>query len=302
MRRIAAHEGLNFVLTNRIPRNLLTVAMGRFSKIRHPWVFRLSMAIWRTFSDLDLSEAERRDYRCLHDVFIRRLQPGARPIDPRPQVIASPSEGLIGAYGRIEAGSLLQAKGQQYALADLLTDADLARQFEGGSYVTLRLTSTMYHRFHAPADLRIEQIDYVAGEAFNVNPPAVQRIARLFCRNERAVIRCRLQPLPTDENQPALLLVPVAAILVASIRLHCVDVLLHLRYAGPNRMHPPVDAVWRKGDELGWFEHGSTILVIAPPGMTLMPGLQSGQRILMGEPLLRRATDPAARPDTNPPR
>jgi phosphatidylserine decarboxylase len=114
-----------------------------------------------------------------------------------------------------------------------------------------------------------------------VNPIALARVERLFCRNERAVLRLRLA-----DGQP-LALVPVAAILVASLRLHALDLTLNTRWAGPHEWR--CDHPMRKGDELGWFEHGSTIIVFAPPGIELAPGIEPGRRIRMGEPLLRRA-------------
>jgi phosphatidylserine decarboxylase precursor len=187
-----------------------------------------------------------------------RAQPGARNVDPDPRVLASPCDGIVGACGTVEQGSVLQAKGFPYRMADLFGRAERAAPFEGGTYVTLRLTSSMYHRFHAPDDGTVEHVSYIGGDTWNVNPIALERVQRLFCRNERAVIRLRL----TDGTPLAL--VPVAAILVASIRLHFLDVLLHLRWPGPNEM--PCNARVTKGEELGWFEHGSTIIVFAPPG------------------------------------
>jgi phosphatidylserine decarboxylase len=155
----------------------------------------------------------------------------------------------------------------------------LAEHYEGGRYATLRLTSSMYHRFHAPADCRVEQVNYICGDAWNVNPVALKRVERLFCRNERAVIRCRLA------SGALLTLVPVAAILVASIRLRFLDVLLHLRYRGPNVI--PCHAAMQRGEEMGWFEHGSTIIVLAPPGIRLTDGVFQGARVRMGQPLLQ---------------
>jgi phosphatidylserine decarboxylase len=155
----------------------------------------------------------------------------------------------------------------------------LAAQYEGGYYATLRLTSSMYHRFHAPADCRVEQVNYISGDAWNVNPIALKRVARLFCKNERAVIRCRIG------SGALLTLVPVAAILVASIRLRFLDVRLHLRYRGPNVI--PCDATLQRGEEMGWFEHGSTIIVLAPPGVGPAEGVVEGARVRMGQPLLQ---------------
>jgi phosphatidylserine decarboxylase len=146
--------------------------------------------------------------------------------------------------------------------------------------VTLRITPTMYHRFHAPHDLAVEHVTYISGDTWNVYPIALKRVERLFCRNERAVLRCRL----TASGAP-LLLVPVAAVLVASIRLHCADVLLHLRYRGANEI--PCHAQYVKGQEMGWFQHGSTIIVLAPKGLSPCAGLREGQHVRMGEALLR---------------
>jgi phosphatidylserine decarboxylase len=278
--RLVENEDLNFLLSNRIPRRQLTRFMGWWSRIEQPWVCSASIAIWRLFSDLDLSEAKTARFRSLHDCFTRELKDGARPIDQRPNHLISPCDGLVGACGRVSLGSVLQTKGFPYTLTDLLADAALARYYEGGQYATLRLTSSMYHRFHAPADCRVEQVTYISGDTWNVNPIALKRVARLFCRNERAVIRCRLAA-----SDKILTLVPVAAILVASIRLRFLNVLLHLRYRGPNVI--PCDATLHRGEEMGWFEHGSTIIVFAPPGLSLADGVQEGALFRMGEALLR---------------
>ena len=276
--RLLLQEDLNFLLTNRVPRIALTRWMGWFSKIRHPWVCRASIAVWRLFTELDLSDAKQSRFASLHDCFTRELKPGARRIDTAPAVLASPVDAIVGACGTVQQGSLLQAKGMPYRIADLFGTAARAAPFEGGSYVTLRLTSAMYHRFHAPCDARIEHVSYLSGDTWNVNPIALARVRNLFCRNERAVLQLRL-----PDGRP-LALVPVAAILVASIRLHFLDVLLHLRWPGPHEL--PCDHLVKKGDELGWFEHGSTVIVFAPPGVALAPGIETGQRLRMGQALM----------------
>jgi phosphatidylserine decarboxylase len=111
-----------------------------------------------------------------------------------------------------------------------------------------------------------------------VNPIALKRVERLFCKNERAVIRCRLK------SGAVIALVPVAAILVASLRLKFLDVMLHLRYRGPNVI--PCDARLARGEEMGWFEHGSTIIVFAPRGAALSEAVREGGRIQVGRPLM----------------
>jgi phosphatidylserine decarboxylase len=277
--RMVQQEDVNFLLTNRIPRSFVTRLMGRLSRIEQPWFCAGGVAIWRLFSDLDLSEAKATRFKSLHDCFTRELKEGARPIDANLRHLVSPCDALVGACGPVRQGSVLQAKGFPYPLMDLLADAELVRYYEGGQFVTLRLTSSMYHRFHAPADCRVEQVNYISGDTWNVNPIALKRVERLFCKNERAVIRCRLG------SGALLTLVPVAAILVASIRLRFLDVLLHLRYRGPNVI--PCDAPLCRGEEMGWFEHGSTIIVFAPPGISLAGEVHEGAKLRMGRPLMR---------------
>ncbi len=277
--RVLQHETLNFWLTNRIPRVLATRLMGRLSRIESPWLTKLLVAVWRQFTALDLGEAKQPHFASLRECFIRELKSGARPIDADPAVLTSPCDAIVGACGSLRGVELLQAKGMPYALADLLGSAAEAERYRDGSYVTLRLTSAMYHRFHAPADGRVEHVSYLAGDVWNVNPVALKRVPRLFCRNERAAIRFRLR-----SSGQLLTLVPVAAVLVASIRLHWLAELLHLRYDGPR--HIECDAPFAKGQEMGWFEHGSTIIVFAPAGFTLLEGIVPGQRLRMGQPLL----------------
>jgi phosphatidylserine decarboxylase len=277
---LTQQEDLNFLLTNRIPRAALTRFMGWFSKIENPLVRDASIACWRLFSDLDLSEAKKTEFKSLHDCFTRELRPGLRPVDPDPSVVVSPSDGIVGAHGRIRDTELFQIKGAPYSLLDLLGDPQLVERHRNGRFLTLRLTSSMYHRFHAPYDARIERVTFVHGDVWNVNPIALKRVERLFCKNERAVIETRL---PSGE---ALTLVPVAAILVASIRLHFLDLTLNAQSRGPNGF--PCDANVRKGDELGWFEHGSTIIVLAPDNFEFAANVSEGARVKAGEALLRK--------------
>jgi phosphatidylserine decarboxylase len=277
---LTQQEDLNFLLTNRIPRAALTRFMGWFSKIENRWVADASIACWGMFSDLDLREAKKSEFKSLHDCFTRELKPGLRPPDPDPSVVVSPSDGIIGAHGAIKDTELFQIKGASYSLLDLLGDPKLVDAHRNGRFVTLRLTSSMYHRFHAPHDCRIQQVTFISGDTWNVNPIALKRIERLFCKNERAVIQTRLV------SGEALTLVPVAAILVASIRLHCLDIVLNAQTRGPSVF--PCETSVHKGDELGWFEHGSTIIVLAPDHFEFCDNVREGARILAGQPLLRK--------------
>ncbi len=278
--RIFEQEDINFLLTNRIPRRLATQFIGWFSRIEQPLVRDLSIATWRLFSDLDLTEARKTQFRSLLDCFVRELKAGARPIDGTPDILVSPCDAIVGAGGTIEGAELSQAKGFPYTLQDLLCDSAAVEAHRNGRYVTLRLTSSMYHRFHAPYDCRVESVAHFPGDTWNVNPVALRRVERLFCKNERAVIRTRLAG-----SGHAVTLVPVAAILVAGIRLRFLDV--SFRPLQQGRRVFPCNASLRKGEEMGWFEHGSTILLFAPEGFVRCDDVREGTTIRAGQALLR---------------
>jgi phosphatidylserine decarboxylase len=278
--RAVLKEDLNFLLTNRVPRILLTRLMGRFSRVRQTLVRDVSIALWRWFDPIDLSDAKKSRFDSVHDMFTRELVEGARPVDPDPRILTSPCDAIVGACGSIADAQVVQAKGLVYSLGELLRDEALAARYEGGCYATLRLKSSMYHRFHAPADCTVREVGHIAGDTWNVNPISLARIERLFCRNERAVIQARLYG-----STHTITLVPVAAILVAGIRLHFLDLLLHLGYRGANPIR--CAASFMKGSEMGWFEHGSTIIVLAPRGFVMCEGVVTGRTIRAGQRLMR---------------
>ncbi|WP_205412196.1 archaetidylserine decarboxylase [Sphingomonas crusticola] len=279
--RLAANEDLNFLLTNRLPRRLATDFIGWFSKIEQPLVARASIALWRLFSDVDLTDAAALRFPSMHACFTRSLRPGSRPVDADPDVLASPCDAIVGAYGMVAGDTVHQIKDAPYRLSELLGDAEASRAYEGGTYVTLRLTAGMYHHFHAPHDLTVEQVTYISGDCWNVNPIALKRVERLFCKNERAAIHCRLA-----DGTPVLL-VAVAAVLVASIRLTFLDTVQALRVGGPREIR--LEARLSKGVDMGWFEHGSTIVMLTPPGFKLAERIDAGLRLRAGEALFRRS-------------
>lgn len=282
IRAITQQEQLNFLLTNRIPRVLLTRLVGWFSRIENRWLARASIALWRCFSDdLDFSESKRREFSSLQQCFTRELKAGARPICRDPRVVTSPCDAIVGAQGKIAGSMVFQAKGFPYLIDDLLPDPALVERLRHGVYVTLRLRSSMYHRFHAPLDCVVREVIYQSGDTWNVNPIALKRVENLYCLNERAVVA-----LDTGSAEHQLVMVPVAAILVASMKFHCLQQGLNLGYQGPNRL--PCHAVYRKGDEMGYFEQGSTIILLASERCALQSLVVEGQPIKMGEPLWQR--------------
>ena len=279
IQRVLAQEHLNFLLTNRIPRRLATQFIGWFSQIEQPLVRDISIGLWRFFSDLDLREAKSTQFRSMHDCFTRELKDGARPVDRSADILVSPCDAIVGATGMIAGTDLYQIKGFPYTLEELLCDPTLVEAHRDGRYVTLRLTSSMYHRFHAPHDCRVDQVTYISGDTWNVNPIALRRVEKLFCKNERALLRTQL----TATGDPVTLVL-VAAVLVASIRLTFLDVLLSLKHRGPNVL--ACDAAFSKGEEMGWFQHGSTVIVLAPRRFSLCDNVREGTLIRVGQPLM----------------
>ena len=281
LRKILANEDINFLLTNRIPRQSLTLLMGKVSQIQSPAFTKLALKMWSWFDKFDMSEAKADKFQSIHDFFIRELKPGARPIAEDAACLISPCDGIIGAHGEIREGQLFQAKGYDYQLEELIGKEAVARQWLNGKFLTLRIRSSMYHRFHAPCAGRLTQVRYFSGDTWNVNPIALKRVEKLFCKNERAFLL-----VENHAHNNLIALVPVAAVLVASIRLHAIDTLLHLRYKGPNDI--ACDATFDRGDEMGWFQHGSTIIMLMPPDYELASGLQTGDSVKMGQSLLRK--------------
>ena len=185
-----------------------------------------------------------------------------------------PATPLSARRGTIVGTDLLQIKGSWYPLEDLLSDRDLAEFYRDGCFITLRLTAAMYDRFHAPHDCHVERVTHLWGDAWNVNPISLARVEKLFCRNERVIIRTRIAA-----TGHLVILVPVVAILVAGIRLRFIDLVVDPRRSLP--LPFPCEILFQKGQEMGWFEHGSTIIVLAPKGIVLSDTVQTGATIRM---------------------
>ena len=273
-------EDIRFLLESHISRQPANRFFGWFSQIEAPLVARASIAIWRLFADLDLSEARTLRFTSLHACFTRELKHGTRPVDRDPDILTSPCDAIVGACGRIDGNELIQATGFPYTLQELLIDPQLVQLYRDGQYVTLRLTPSMYHRFtprKTASSTRSPTYPATGGTSIQSRSTA---LPNLSCMNERAVIRTMLRP-----SGIVVTLVPVAAILVASIRLHFLDVLLNMQYRGEAEI--PCEASFGKGQDMGWFQHGSTIIVFAPKGVALSSSVQEGAVIRMGRPLMR---------------
>lgn len=218
------------------------------------------IALFVRYFNVDLSEAEQTDYRqyaCFHDFFTRALKPGARSIDSDPQTVVSPVDGQVSELGTLTEGRILQAKHRDYSVRALLGgDAALAAQFHRGHFMTAYLSPKDYHRVHMPIEGVLLSMQYVPGRLFSVNARSVQDIHHLFARNERVV--CTFQTA-----RGLMVLVLVGAMVVGS---------MHTAWHGqvtPARHHCPQawtyadqSIVLAKGEELGFFTLGSTVIVL----------------------------------------
>lgn len=280
IQRLSKREQLNFLLSNRIPRRGLTLFVGWYSQIQSPLLARVSIFLWSLFADdLRLQDAKKQTFTSLGECFTRQLKDGLRPIDMQPERVVSPCDAIVGEYGDIQGSQVFQAKGFPYDISELIPDALLNHKYRNGKYVTLRLKSSMYHRFHAPIDCCVNKVTYISGDTWNVNPVALKRVEKLFCKNERAVVE-----LQTSHPTSSITLVPVAAILVASMKFNFLDETLDLKYQGPNNI--ACDAMFNKGEEMGYFQHGSTIILFATDNYQFCEGIEKGLEIKMGQPLL----------------
>lgn len=250
------------------------VAMG--ARARLP--ARLRGPAYRAFAaatGADLGEAELPlgAYPSLGDLFARRLRPGVRVVDPSPDALIAPCDGVVAACGQAAGGELVQAKGHTYTVEDLVVDDERAARLHGGTYATIYLSPRDYHRVHAPLSGRIVAYDYVPGALWPVNPKIAARRDKLFTRNERVVIW-----LESDRAGPCAV-VMIAASGVGNIELRNAGI---LRTPGERR-RVELDEPIARGDDLGAFRLGSTVVLVLPPGAARGLGVETGQVVRFGE-------------------
>jgi phosphatidylserine decarboxylase len=233
-----------------------------------------------TGADLDEAELELGAYPSLGDLFARRLRPGVRPIDPAPDAVIAPCDGVVAAGGIAEQGVMIQAKGITYKLADLVVDPALADRLTGGAYTTIYLSPRDYHRVHAPLAGRLIAYDYVPGELWPVNPVVATRRPGLFVRNERVVIT-----LDTGTHG-VVAVVMVGAAGVGNIALAHAPPSATRRVAtalgGERRRIELSEIEVARGDELGAFRLGSTVVMVFEPGAAAIAAegaVRFGERI-----------------------
>ncbi len=228
-----------------------------------------------TGADLGEAELDLRAYSSLGDLFARRLRPGLRPVCPDLDAIASPCDGVLAARGVAVEGALVQAKGRNYQLEELLLDDELAKELRGGDYATVYLSPRDYHRVHSPIDAHLVRYDYIPGALWPVNPVVAARRDRLLSRNERVVITL------DAGHFGKVAVVMVGASGVGNIKLEHAEESASWRDAGERRrIEVGVDVA--RGDELGAFRLGSTVVMVFKPGKITLDG-DIGQSMRCGE-------------------
>lgn len=271
-----------------LPKSALSRAVGAATRATAPALaHRMAVRAFAQGFGVNVDEAEwpLDEYATFGEFFTRRLRSGARPVAAGERVVASPVDARVAAVGFAEAGKLVQAKGCEYSLAALLNDPLDGRTFEGGAYVTLYLSPRDYHRVHAPLEGEIEGYSYVPGDLFPVNAIGVRCVPGLFCTNERLVTF-----LKTAAGRVAV--VKVGALCVGRIRAAYDDVVTNTGRGGTRcRYDRPVQV--KKGEEIGVFELGSTVILLFEKAKAaLAPWLAEGVKVRMGEAIGRMEGQP----------
>jgi len=266
-----------------LPAALISRTWGTLVRMRWPrWFARTLCRAFVAVNHIDLQEAETpgTSYPCLEDLFVRRLRPGVRPIDTRPDILVSPVDGQLGQCGTITDGRLVQAKGKTYSLAELLGGVGESAAFAGGSFATLYLAPHNYHRIHAPTDGTVVRATVLPGRLLPVFSRSTETITDLFSRNERIVTYMEHARLGT------LAIVKIGATLVGRVRV-CYDARLQTNLAGQRVIHrsyaPPI--ALKKGDELGVFELGSTVVLVAQARRLRWQNYATGMFVRVGQAL-----------------
>jgi phosphatidylserine decarboxylase len=271
-----------------LPHHLLSRVVRSATRWRVPWWKNLLITRFIRHFRVDMSEAvgpSPAQYADFNSFFTRALKPDLRPQPEEPLAISSPVDGRISQIGRISNGRMLQAKGRDFSLVDLLGgNTARARPFQEGAFTTLYLSPRDYHRVHMPCDARLVETVYVPGRLFSVAPHTTRAIPRLFTRNERLAAL-----FETDAG-------PMAMVLVGAIFVACMETVWEgvIQPVGARivvRDYPQQNAPqwrFRRGDEMGRFNMGSTVILVHEAGRAeWRPDLRAGQAVRMGQMLGR---------------
>jgi phosphatidylserine decarboxylase len=266
---------IQLALMKLLPKRVVSRLAGSFarssiSKALVPW-FARQYVIDHTQAEFPLEH-----YSSLTDFFIRKLKPGLRPIAEGDQVISSPVDGVVSQFGIIKECNLIQAKGINYSILELLgQDQARAESFNGGVFLTIYLSPQDYHRIHAPVSGNVTASTYVPGTLFPVNPFGVRAVKGLFARNERLVTYL-------NSTIGSVAVVKVGAIIVGSVKVNYAAAGTNIAGGKMETKEYPKGFELMKGEELGRFEFGSTVILLFQPGRVCLE-VEAGQKVLMGQ-------------------
>ena len=265
-----------------LPQRLLAALVYRAARCTWPALKRPLIRWFAGRYAIDLSEAEHSNveaYESFNAFFARALKAGVRPIEGDEDTVISPVDGQLMQFGTARRGALIQAKGLSYPMDELVGESgSRAARLQRGDYVTLYLAPSHYHRVHLPLAGTLTRTRYIPGSRFSVDPTTASVVPRLLCRNERVV--CWF-----DTAAGPLALVLVGALNVSSISTRWLGEIA----SGALRVWDEDGSTQRRfarGDEIGAFNLGSTVILILPPGRLMWrEGLHPGRRLNMGEAL-----------------
>ena len=274
-------SGIQYLL----PQHLLSRLVYAFMRIRLAPVKNTQIVLIGSMAGVDWSEAKKEsisDFVTFNDFFTRELVDGARPIDADPQSLVSPSDGRISQCGRVTNDRILQAKGRHYSVRSLLANDPASAEFINGFFHTIYLSPRDYHRVHMPFEGTLQRMIHIPGRLFSVAPYTVRQVPNLFARNERVVSIF-------DTSHGPMAVVLVGAMLVSSMETVWSGVVT------PPRGRKVTRGDWsrrnihlKKGEEMGRFNMGSTVIMLLPPGaVSTFDHYESGDSVVMGQKLGR---------------
>lgn len=264
-----------------LPKNAFSRLCGMIAERPLPsWLLLPMIRGFVAAFKIDMSEAAEpmAAFPTFNAFFTRQLKPEARPIPTDSSIIISPVDGAVGQFGTLTQGRLVQAKGLDYSIADLLDDPTKAQEYLGGHYITLYLAPYNYHRIHSPVSGSIRKCTHVPGQLWTVSPLGVNYVTDLFPRNERI-----LSYIETPQGE--CVVIKVGATVVGKVKLAYHSLETNLFGAKRREVVLPQAHAINKGEELGVFQLGSTVICCFKPGFLQWHELSVGQSVRLGDPI-----------------
>ena len=266
-----------------LPQHFLSRIVYALMRSEITWVKNLLIYLISRIAGINYAEAlspDPADYACFNAWFTRALKPGARTFDPDPLAFLSPCDGRISETGPLQENRILQAKGKDYSVQDLLANDPVCEQLAGGYFSTIYLSPKDYHRIHMPIGGRLQRMIHVPGRLFSVAPYTVRLVPRLFARNERVI-----SIFETDSGP--LVMVLVGAMLVSSTETVWAGEVTPTKNKEVSvTNYPDGEITLAKGDEMGRFNMGSTVILLMPPdALKPVDDLGAGDAVKLGQRL-----------------